>query len=323
MAERSAAPLPPAPHPSAVPSAACFPLLRSAATLQRIPAECGLMGQPWHGSQSLWGVIRICWQSASSVGAILHSLFRASLKGKPPFTLSLYSRREAAGACLPLSRSLRNSWLESLIWALTQMICCRWFEIACQDYLQLMELHGTDWWYCCLLCLDFPKVKKESEVHFEEGGKWQKCTKSPNQKKKNPKTKHTKQKSPTNPPQNLLPGKVEGIAEQTQLDFSQHRAYIQEGLGVFCNRLQLRVKILAADSTQLLKGLVIAAVGHCHLLLLWRVNQNNIVSDWPTINWNANQFGETLPDAVFIYLTLLLKMELHRPESLSNVSFWF
>lgn len=95
--------------------AACFPLLRSAATLQRIPAECGLMGQPWHGSQSLWGVIRICWQSASSVGAILHSLFRASLKGKPPFALSLYSRREAAGACLPLSRSLRNSWLESLI----------------------------------------------------------------------------------------------------------------------------------------------------------------------------------------------------------------
>lgn len=61
------------------------------------------------------GVIRVCWQAASSVGAILHSLFSTSLKGKPPFALSLYSQREAAGAFLPLSRPLMNSWMEILI----------------------------------------------------------------------------------------------------------------------------------------------------------------------------------------------------------------
>lgn len=61
------------------------------------------------------GVIRVCWQAASSVGAILHSLFSTGLKGKPPFALSLYSPRWAAGASLPLPRPLMNSWLEILI----------------------------------------------------------------------------------------------------------------------------------------------------------------------------------------------------------------
>lgn len=60
------------------------------------------------------GVIRVCWQAASSVGAILHSLFSTGLKGKPPFALSLYRQREAAGAFLPLARPLMNSWLEIL-----------------------------------------------------------------------------------------------------------------------------------------------------------------------------------------------------------------
>lgn len=61
------------------------------------------------------GVIRVCWQAASSVGAVLHSLFSRGLKGKPPFALSLCSQPEAAGAFLPLSRPLMNSWLEILI----------------------------------------------------------------------------------------------------------------------------------------------------------------------------------------------------------------
>lgn len=78
------------------------------------PAKCGLMGQAWHGKVS-GGVIRVRWQAASSVGAILHSLFSTSLKGNPLLALSLYSQWEAAGAFLPLSRPLMNSWLEILI----------------------------------------------------------------------------------------------------------------------------------------------------------------------------------------------------------------
>lgn len=98
----------PAPHPLAIPT------LGLRCHLQHTPAKCGLMGQAWHGKVS-GGVIRVRWQAASSVGAILHSLFSASLKGNPLFALSLYSQWEAAGAFLSLSRPLMNSWLEILI----------------------------------------------------------------------------------------------------------------------------------------------------------------------------------------------------------------
>lgn len=98
----------PAPHPLAIPT------LGLRCHLQHTPAKCGLMGQAWHGKVS-GGVIRVRWQAASSVGAILHSLFSTSLKGNPLFALSLYSQWEAAGAFLPLSRPLMNSWLEILI----------------------------------------------------------------------------------------------------------------------------------------------------------------------------------------------------------------
>lgn len=54
-------------------------------------------------------------------------------------------------------------------------------------------------------------------------------------------------------PQNLNPR--EGIAEQAQLDFSQYRTHIPKIVGLSCNRLQLNVKLIAADSAQLLKGL--------------------------------------------------------------------
>lgn len=103
-----------APHPLTFPSALVFltPLLRRC--LQHTPAKCGLMGQAWHSKVS-GGVIRVCWQAASSVGAILHSLFSTGLKGKPPFALSLCSQPEAAGASLPLARPLMNSWLEILL----------------------------------------------------------------------------------------------------------------------------------------------------------------------------------------------------------------
>lgn len=53
--------------------------------------------------------------------------------------------------------------------------------------------------------------------------------------------------------QNLNP--LEGIAEQAQLDFSQYCTHIPKIVGLSCNRLQLHVKLIAADSAQLLKGL--------------------------------------------------------------------
>lgn len=165
----------------------------TSSSLQHIPAECGLMGQAWHRKVS-GGVIRVCWQAASSAGAVLHSLFSTGLKGKPLFALSLYRQREAAGAFLPLPRPLLNSWLEILIWALAMICCCDCgFKTGSQDYSKLMDLHGVDWWYCCLLCLDFPRVKMQSLSAFWGGG-----LNAGNKRK----------------PQNLNPW--EGIAEQAQ-----------------------------------------------------------------------------------------------------------
>lgn len=82
-------------------------------------------------------------------------------------------------------------------------------------------------------------------MNFEGGGKWQKTTKNPNKREK----KKTKQNPSTKP------AAWEGIAEQAQLDISQNHTYIPKILGLSCNRLQLHVKLIAADSTQLLKGL--------------------------------------------------------------------
>lgn len=64
-----------------------------------------------------------------------------------------------------------------------------------------------------------------------------------------------KQKKKIQTKASTKPSAWEVIAEQAQLDFSQYHTYTPKILGLFCNRLQLCVKLIAADSTHLLKGL--------------------------------------------------------------------
>lgn len=60
--------------------------------LQHIPAKCGLMGQAWHRKESLVESLGFAGRLPARLVRFLPSLFSTSLKGKPPFALSLYSQ---------------------------------------------------------------------------------------------------------------------------------------------------------------------------------------------------------------------------------------